>query len=1103
MSFYTIKLTWYYLFIGLAEKDEMNHLDCVFQVICVGFAIASFLLNTGRGIKAIEVSKECLIFLNHKVLRKEEGQFVDLVTIAIYEIIFIAYCFIPDYTNAIKHGNQLLDIYYECGKTGEDEGILLLTLAMIYEKLFKYVEAEKLYEKAISITREFGDRKGEAAAFGNLAVIFSSLGEYYKAKEYLWKALAITIEIGDRAREASCYGNLGNVCLSLGEYGKAKEYLEEALAIRIEIGDKKGEAADYGNLGNIFLSRGEYDKAREYHEKALEIRIEIGDRKGEAADYGNLGNIFLSRGEYGKAKEYLEKALEIRIQIGDRKGEEADYGNLGSIFLSRGEYGKAKEYHEKALQISIEIGDRLGEAVAYGNLGTVFHALGEYGKAKEYLEKALEIRIEIGDKHGEAQDYTNLGVNLQSLGEYDKAIEYLEIALAIKKEIGDRDGEATCYGNLGTVFQQAGEYDKAKEYYDKALAIRGEIGGRKGEAACYMNLGTVFKSLGEYEEAKEKLDKALAVTVEIDDRAGQASCYRNLGTVFRSLGEYDKAKQSFQKALVIRKEIGDRAGEAAVYLNLGTLEHSVGEPVIAEGYLEMALSISQDIADFHTELACLCELTDLKLTQKKVKEAFGHVVFSMEKSESLRAFLRDNDQFKISFSDVLSIPYRNFAAFIVFSGSDPNRALYVVELARARALADLMATRYSVDRQISAADPQSRIGIENIMKLESNCSCLYIYNDEKKMFLWMIKTSGVIHFRTITVLESSGTASRFSSSLNEFFETNFRNFGILPQEDCEDRSLNEIDPKPDVFQEEGLGSLRRSSDADDTKLSLTSLYNMIIAPVADLLEEPEIIIVPDSCLYHVPFPALLDDSGKYLSETFRIRIVPSLTTLKCIQDSPTDYHSQCGVLIVGDPEVGMVRFKGRRKTFQPLPFARREAEMIGRLLGVEPLLGKGATKQTVLEMLHSAGLIHFAAHGDAERGEIVLSPIRCAGKLPREQDYLLTMSDILEVHLRAKLVVLSCCHSGRGKIKAEGVIGISRAFLGSGARSVLVALWALDDEATEQFMSRFYEHLVRGESTSECLHQAMKWMRGNGWPEVKQWAPFMLIGDNVTFEFGK
>ena len=177
--------------------------------------------------------------------------------------------------------------------------------------------------------------------------------------------------------------------------------------------------------------------------------------------------------------------------------------------------------------------------------------------------------------------------------------------------------------------------------------------------------------------------------------------------------------------------------------------------------------------------------------------------------------------------------------------------------------------------------------------------------------------------------------------------------------------------------------------------------------------------------------------------------------------------------------------------------------MIGRRLGVHPLLGPQATKQAVLERIDSVSLIHFAAHGDAERGEIALSPLRPTNRTPREEEYLLTMSDISRVQLRAKLVVLSCCHSGQGQIRVEGVVGIARAFLGSGARSVLVALWAIQDSATEQFMNCFYEFLVRGESTSESLHQAMKWMRSNGYSDVRQWAPFMLIGDNVKFNFRK
>ena len=178
--------------------------------------------------------------------------------------------------------------------------------------------------------------------------------------------------------------------------------------------------------------------------------------------------------------------------------------------------------------------------------------------------------------------------------------------------------------------------------------------------------------------------------------------------------------------------------------------------------------------------------------------------------------------------------------------------------------------------------------------------------------------------------------------------------------------------------------------------------------------------------------------------------------------------------------------------------------MVAKKLGVEPLLGQKATKQAVLQAINSVSLIHFAAHGNSESGEIALAPSRCTDKKnPKEEDYLLTMSDISEVRLRAKLVVLSCCHSGRGHIRAEGVVGIARAFLGSGARSVLVALWAIDDNATEQFMSRFYEHLICGKSASESLHETMTWMRCNGYSEVRKWAPFVLIGDNVTFDFGK
>jgi len=114
------------------------------------------------------------------------------------------------------------------------------------------------------------------------------------------------------------------------------------------------------------------------------------------------------------------------------------------------------------------------------------------------------------------------------------------------------------------------------------------------------------------------------------------------------------------------------------------------------------------------------------------------------------------------------------------------------------------------------------------------------------------------------------------------------------------------------------------------------------------------------------------------------------------------------------------------------------------------------------------------------------------------------MSEVQAVQERARLVVFSCVYSAQGKITLEGVVGIGRAFLGAGARSVLVSLWAVNDEATMEFMKSFYEHLARGHSASLALNWAMKSLRvSEKYCAVKHWAPFVLIGDDVTIELGQ
>ena len=346
----------------------------------------------------------------------------------------------------------------------------------------------------------------------------------------------------------------------------------------------------------------------------------------------------------------------------------------------------------------------------------------------------------------------------------------------------------------------------------------------------------------------------------------------------------------------------------------------------------------------------------------------------------------------------------------------------------------------------------------------------------------------------------------FTRDATAFFQVLARiacnNIGVRAGVSCEDRSMDAL--REDAFLDETTDEKTSQSRSTPQESSLSTLYNIIIRPISNLLQGSELVIVPDGPLGLAPYAAFKDSDSKYLCESFRIRLIPSLTSLKMIADCPEEYHCRSGALLVGDPWVAEIKDSKGQKLLEQLKFAKMEVEMIGMILNVAPLIGRKATKGEVVRRLSSVSLVHIAAHGCMETSEIVLTPDpKRATRIPKEEDYFLTVTDVLSAQLRARLVVLSCCHSGRGEIKAEGVVGIARAFMVAGARSVLVSLWAIDDEATLEFMRSFYHHLVEGRSASESLNLAMKSLReSDKYSDVKYWAPFVLIGDDVTLEFG-
>ena len=447
--------------------------------------------------------------------------------------------------------------------------------------------------------------------------------------------------------------------------------------------------------------------------------------------------------------------------------------------------------------------------------------------------------------------------------------------------------------------------------------------------------------------------------------------------------------------------------------------------------------------------------------------------------------LQFQDTWKVSFRDKHRGVYNSlFRVLLKLSKTD--EALSAAEQGRAQALVDLMASAYGLELPLLLSPDYKEI-MQDIA-VDASSQIVFVALEGKKINLWVLCKGKDAQFRQNAVPGRDAFSFLMSLTKAAFKEIMLGRSLELPGDALQ------------VTKASG-----QTGQSCSKKSSLQLLYRNIFSPIAKFLKGDEVIIVPDGPLVLAPCAAFLNEASRYLSESFRIRMIPSLTSLKLIGDCPEDYHSKAGALLVGDPCLEEItNIFGKPRFFQ-LPYAKKEVEMIGEMLNTTPLTGKEATKNEVLERIGSVALVHIAAHGEMGSGEILLAPNReRKNSDPEDKDYIMKIADVHAVQLRARLVVLSCPHSGEGEIKAEGVVGIARAFLGAGARSVLASLCAIDDEATMEFMKSFYQHIRNGRSASVSLNQAMKCLRKSSkFNEVKFWAPFVLIGDDVTLHFGE
>jgi CHAT domain-containing protein/Flp pilus assembly protein TadD len=842
--------------------------------------------------------------------------------------------------------------------------------------------------------------------------------------------------------------------------------------------------------------RGSAAQALPLRQRLLDLRREtLGDEHPETAlSYNNVALNLHAQGKYAEAETLLRKALEVRRKVlgTQHPYTAASYNNLAYALNAQGRYAEAELLYRQTLDITTKV---LGEehfdtASGYNNVAYTLQAEGKYTDAEPLFRKALALRKKLlGETHADtAQSYNNVAYNLHTQGKYADAETLFRQALdGFKKALGEEHPHtATGCSNLAGNLDTQGKYAEAEPLHRKALAIFQKTLGEKHPrtALTCSNLAINLNDQGKYTEAELLLRQALDLHLKAlgEEHPDTAQSYTNLAYNLSAQRHYAEAETYTRKALQLCKKL------------LG-VEH----PLSALTYTNLA-------SDLHA--------------QGKYAEALGVVEEAVHSYEAARLAVAASGLERAAFGTKQS-PLPLLVAALARAGQ-PVAAWQRLEQHLGRGLLDDLAG--NLDTLLTREERSRRDGLRlTLQQLQSRILALTarskLTDGEQRQLndllaerqhtgSAMSELAAAVSQRAIVSLERAQAQLPRDAALLAWIDVTDQGGGVqehwgcvlrsgrpvawvrLPGSGMEQAWTREDATLPDALRQ-ALANAAAPSSADVVVLS-RRLAAQRLAPLEQHLDGVRhLVVCPAGSMAALPLEALTDQ--------YTISYVPSATVFTRLAEKRLQRSVAPTLLALGDP----VFDRGHRDAYPPLPGTRREIHAIAPLFAsATVLLGSDASQQrlAVLAAKHELTqyrYLHFATHGEVEsqrllQSALILSQDRLpdptqevlAGRKPLEGR--LTAQEILDTwKLDAGLVTLSACQTGLGRQGGgEGFIGFSQALLLVGARSVVLSLWQVDDQATALLMQRFYQNLLgkRADlkaplSRAEALREAKAWLR--------------------------
>ena len=1030
----------------------------------------------------------------------------------------------------IEASEQALAIWRELN----DQQMIASSLTEIggaHFMLARHDRASEYVQQALAVARAAGNRGGEEYALYLMASISASLNQHEQSIQNGEQALQIAREIKDRFYEAFLLSHIGYTNYTLGKYQKAEEYYEQALKMARDDRDRRGEGITLVRLGMVYMGLSQSERAIEQIDPALAIFRTLKDRQSEGMALTNLGAAHSYLGHYEKATEILQQTIEIARETKNSSMEGSALITLASIQASMGRYEKAIEFNESALKLAREAKDRILEARLLLQRSGLFAVQNRNDKAIDYADQALKINRETKYLNGQGDTLDALGSAHARQDYYDKAIEYYEQSLSVRRELKDQEGVSVSLSNVAMTYVLQGQAEKAVKLYEEALQIGREIKLPTRQAGALAGLGDAYRRLGQFDKAAELLAQALTIDSDLGRRPNQASTLYYLALTERARGNLALAGSLVEESLQITESIRTELlspdarasllveGQDAYRLSIDLLMRGSGaEPL--KGNAALAFQVSE-----RQRARSLLDL--LAEAGADVRQGVDAAILERERELARQLNAKAASQVKL-----------------LSSSHTPGQAAALkaeisqLENEYERAQAEI---RRNSPGYAALTQPQPLSLKEIQQQLDPDTLLLEYSLDSERSYLWAVTRDSLTSFElpkeklirdaATNLLTLLTARSRFEKG--ETAQQRQQRLGDADArlaQAARDLSSMVLDPMAAQLANKRLvivadGALQYIPFA---MLPEPGVRDQVVRcrwpkvqrtrhPTPDtqpLIVNHEVISLPSASALAIQRREL---AGRQLAPKMLAVIADPVfdrsdsrfTTPATETGDKTPTQT-----ITGDDARSIEHLAENsgdksgvttlRLVIPRLPFTRQEATRVLALTPKNSSFGATdfqASRTTALDpALSQYRYLHFATHGflDSERpglSALVFSMVDAEGK---PQDGFLRANDIYNLKLPAELVVLSACQTGLGKeIKGEGLVGLTRGFMYAGAARVVVSLWNVNDKATADLMTKFYEKMLKqGERPAAALRAAQVEMwKQKQWQSPYYWAAFTMQGE--------